>query len=156
MSENNLSVYDATKGPFTPEWFEASFKPKERATDKIPDREACVRLADVFNQACASVVESYALPLFLRPVRRGVRSTALDERTWARYVFDLGGALLVELNKANPGRKFPFGCTPKGRVVQILKQAILLISQEDASPGAIAKELERQRRRSRAAPVTPL
>jgi hypothetical protein len=68
----------------------------------------------------------------------------------------MGEAVRVELAEINSGRKPPFGYTPNGMIVRILKKAILLISQEDASPGAIAKELERQRRRSRDAPVTPL
>lgn len=145
-----------SEGPFTPEWVEANLRPKERATDKMPEREACKRIADAFNQACANVVGAYDFPLHLRPVRGGVRSTALDERTWARYAFSMGEAVRVELAEINSGRKPPFGYTPNGMIVRILKKAILLISQEDASPGAIAKELERQRRRSRDAPVTPL
>jgi hypothetical protein len=152
-----------SEGPFTWEWVRENVVHFREEAIEL-DRAACERIAAEFNRAYVEVNfppvwdSPHTLhAAFHYPVQGGthdpVRSTAVvgdgkNGRLWRWYgpVLSMGEVVRKELVAANPNRKPPFGYTPDGLIVQILLAAILLITEEHPPAGAVAKELERQRK----------
>jgi hypothetical protein len=127
----------------------------KRGGDRYPRPRGLLRIAVTLNRINRSE-NSAGLsdwPYFLRlPVngRGQSRHVPLPEnkRRWRWYGWALSAAeaVLKELQKANPGRKLDhYGYSKDGPVVKLVINAIKEITGEEPTPGAVAKELERQR-----------
>jgi len=136
----------ASEPRFTGDWVRAN-------GDKRLDDAACARLADGFSRVYARAERAGAAPsvcihsmgrtVFFDPQPWPVES---GRRLWARPLRLLSTTICVEMNATQPINGRPFGYTPDGPVVKLLRKVIpLLITGEHPTAAAITRELRRQR-----------
>ena len=134
-----------SEGPFTGKWVRENLGRPKRG-DERPDDVGCDRIAAEFNR-------TYVREKFVKTVdsphifwaSRHARATAVvhppdeERRRWAGLLA-MGEVTCNELNAANLGRKPPFAYTKDGPVVNLLLEAIPLITGEHPTADAIAME----------------
>jgi hypothetical protein len=131
-----------SEGSFTGKWVRENLGRPKRG-DRRPDAAGCERIAAEFNRAYAreKFGETVDSPHIFWASRHAPVAHPPDEerRRWAGLLA-MGEVTCNELNAANPGRKPPFAYTKDGPVVNLLLEAIPLVTGERPTADAIAME----------------